>query len=149
MKTSVPALLALGTIFALASCTKDPTETSVTSSPVSRTQTSSMIIGNWNLLEERDTTISLTGIKASSWSLENWVYNFDTDGILRIEHDGFTDLFTYEFVDNNYINIGWTGTPNVIATDTIVSLTKSELVFKHWKNNEDQSKTKKVYYFAK
>lgn len=149
MKTSVPALLALSIIFSLSSCTKEATETSVTLPPELRPESPSAIVGNWSLLEERDTTISSGGIKVSSWSLENWFYNFDTDGILRIQHDGFTDAFTYEFIDNNYIKIGWTGTPNVITTDTIISLTKNELIFKHWKSNDDVSKTKKVYYFIK
>lgn len=151
MKTITNAVAALFIFFAIQSCTKD-----VALAPADNTLNSSVfqapeaIFGSWNLTKETDSTFYNTYAKDASWSIDNWIYNFKKQGTLDIVYEDFSDSFSYNFISDNCMRIGWLGSPAEAATDTILTLTDHELIFKHWDiNTDDNSKTKKIFYLTK
>ena len=134
-------------ILLLTQCSKDVNKPSHLAE--SRIPTPAMIFGKWNLVIEEDTTFYSEELKASSWCFKNWFYNFGENGILEISNNNIIDSFTYYFSDKEYVNIGWIGWQNSTYTDTVLKLTETDYVFKHWKDNPDKSKTKQVFYLSK
>ncbi len=138
--------IALIIILLLTQCSKEVNKPSNDS----RISTPTLIFGKWNLLNEKDTTYYPEHFAASSWVFENWFYNFRESGILEVGNDNnIVDSFTYYFIGKECINIGWIGWQNNTYTDTILRLTETDYVFKHWKDNPDNSKTKQVFYLSK
>jgi hypothetical protein len=134
-------------IIAFTQCSKDTQNSSEISK--SNVETPAIILGKWELSKEDDTTFQPAGFTSVSWQLKNWFYNFCDHSVLQIGNNEFIDSFTYKFVDENCIKIGWRGTPIDLRVDTIVRLSKKDLVIKHWVKNEDNSKTKQVFYLSK
>ena len=134
-------------IILLFACNKEVTDSS-NIDEISIAAPPSMVVGKWDLSTETDTTFYSDHSTSSSWELENWFYNFKKEGVLEIEYSGFVDSLRYELIDNNYIKIGWMGLRDA-SIDTITKLTDKELVFKHWDENPDNSKTKKIFYLLK
>jgi hypothetical protein len=128
-------------------CSKDAQNSS--KGVESNVETPVIILGKWELIKEDDTTFYRNNVKCASWELRDWYYNFNDDNILLIGNGQFVDSFTYKFVDKDCIKIGWPGTPLDPHVDTIVKLTKSDLVIKHWITNEDHTRTKQVSYLSK
>ena len=147
MKTLKFVPVAICITLLLTLCTKEVNKSS--RSTQSSTSTPALIFGKWNLVNEEDTTFYSERQRASSWCFKNWFYNFGENGILEISNNDITDSFTYYFSDKDCVNISWVGWPNNICTDTVINLTETAYVFKHWENNPDKSKTKQVFYLSK
>jgi hypothetical protein len=147
MKTLKFISIAFCIPLSLTQCTKDVNKASRLAE--SRIPNPTLIFGKWNLVIEEDTTFYSEHLKASSWCFKNWFYNFEENGILEISNNNIVDSFTYYFSEKECVNIGWIGWSSNTYTDTILNLTETAYVFKHWKDNPDNSKTKQVFYLSK
>jgi len=147
MKTVRFIPIAISITLLFTQCSKDVKKSSRSSE--STIPTPPLVLGKWNLVNEEDTTFYSERKKASSWCFNNWFYNFSENGILEIGDNNIIDSFTYYFSDKDCVNISWIGWPDHTYTDTVINLTETTYVFKHWENNPDHSKTKQVFYLSR
>jgi len=117
--------------------------------PQLRISTPELILGKWNIVNEEDTSFYSQHFQASSWNFKNWFYNFRENGILEVSNNDIVDSFTYYFSDEKCINIDWIGGTNNTYTDTVLMLTETDYVFKHWVDNQNNGKTKKVFHLSR